>query len=180
MKKVEAFKPQQRIKASKLQSLQQEEGSSSTPLLLQPLRVDEQCYHQVLQQREEGNKQAQNVGSGELGTMIGLLTVFDFQQGNYSTNPSSNTNMTTIFCTCQPENTVRIRRWGSGADPPMLNLNRLFVVYGYLLNFSPLSSAVASGCQLEVGQENFKVGLLHFQIRQMNFSVAHIALRLYS
>ncbi|GAY64189.1 hypothetical protein CUMW_231690, partial [Citrus unshiu] len=60
MKKVEAFKPQQRIKAPKLQSLQQEEGSSSTPLLLQPLRVDEQCYHQVLQQREEGNKQAQN------------------------------------------------------------------------------------------------------------------------
>lgn len=89
MKKVEAFKPQQRIKAPKLQSLQQEEGSSSTPLLLQPLRVDEQCYHQVLQQREEGNKQAQNVGSGELGTMIGLPTGFDFQQVRVTNNEST-------------------------------------------------------------------------------------------
>lgn len=89
MKKVEAFKPQQRIKAPKLQSLQQEEGSSSTPLLLQPLRVDEQCYHQVLQQREEGNKQAQNVGSGELGTMIGLPTDFDFQQVRVTNNEST-------------------------------------------------------------------------------------------
>lgn len=89
MKKVEAFKPQQRIKAPKLQSLQQEEGSSSTPLLLQPLRVDEQCYHQVLHQREEGNKQAQNVGSGELGTMIGLPTDFDFQQVGVTNNEST-------------------------------------------------------------------------------------------
>ena len=43
-----------------------------------------------------------------------------FLLGNYSVNPSSNTNMTAIFCTCQPENTVMIHRWGSGVDPPML------------------------------------------------------------
>ncbi|KAK9217356.1 hypothetical protein WN943_005983 [Citrus x changshan-huyou] len=59
----------------------------------------------------------------------------------------------------------------------LFSLNRLLVVDGYLLNFSPLSSTVASGCQLEVEQESFEVRLLHFQIRQMNFSVAHIALR---
>ena len=43
-----------------------------------------------------------------------------FLLGNYRANPSSNANMTVILCTCQPENTVRIRRWGSGVDPLML------------------------------------------------------------
>ena len=33
-----------------------------------------------------------------------------FLLGNYSANPSSNVNPTITFYTCQPENTVRIRR----------------------------------------------------------------------
>ncbi|KAK9178911.1 hypothetical protein WN943_028105 [Citrus x changshan-huyou] len=43
-----------------------------------------------------------------------------FYVRNYSANPSLNDSLITTFYICQPENTVKIRQWGSGVDPLML------------------------------------------------------------
>ena len=43
-----------------------------------------------------------------------------FPLGNNSVNPSSNVSLIATFYICQPENTVRIRQWGSSVDPPIL------------------------------------------------------------
>ena len=48
--------------------------------------------------------------------------------GNCSANPSSNTSLIATFYTCQPENAVRIRWWGSGIDPSMLKLEIMYKV----------------------------------------------------
>ncbi|KAK9219228.1 hypothetical protein WN943_007869 [Citrus x changshan-huyou] len=54
--------------------------------------------------RDQDNVSEESVDAEKRPQQLNLFIL-----GNYSANPSSNANMTAIFCTCQPENTVRIR-----------------------------------------------------------------------
>ena len=68
------------------------------------------------------HRQRQDVDAEKRPQQLNLFIL-----GDYSANPSSNASLITIFYTCQPENTVRIHRWGSGVNPPMLKLEIMYI-----------------------------------------------------